>query len=197
MITQYTYGNNVEASMSNNVIQRYKKWAAAEIRADLDTRRTGLVTIFENVEHNINISCGIRSNNAFLGKAVYVVGRHKLDRRGTVGTHHYEHVFHSDSLNEVIDSLHDDGYKVYAVDNWEEYNPKNLMDEKLPYKSAFLFGEEQHGLSKESIDLCDDMVYIRQFGSVRSINVSNAAACVMYEYTRQWRNTSAVMDEKK
>lgn len=186
MITQYTYGVNTYASEKNNVIQMYKKWNAEEIRADLDPRRSKLVTIFENIDHNINISCAIRSNNAFLGSSVYVVGRHKLDRRGTVGTHHYEHVYYADTLDEVIDKLHDDGYYVYAVDNWPEYHPKNLIDTELPEKSAFLFGEEQFGLSKASIDKCDDMLYIQQFGSVRSMNVSCAASCIMYEYTKQW-----------
>jgi len=34
---------------------------------------------------------------------------------------------------------------------------------------------------------CDHCVYIPQFGSVRSINVAQAASVVMSEYSRQMR----------
>lgn len=187
MITQYSHGTNTVASKDNNVIDKYKAWGAADVRADLMPNRTKLVTIFENIGHNINIACAIRSNNAFLGGSVYVVGRRQLDTRGGVGTTHYENVYHADTLEEVIDRLHGEGYRVYAVDNWEEYAPKNLMGMELPERSAFLFGSEGDGLSRESIEMCDDMIYIRQYGSVRSMNVACAASCVMYEYSRQWQ----------
>ena len=78
--------------------------------------------------------------------------------------------------------------RIYAVDNIMEYNPKNILDIDFPKKSAFLFGEENTGLSKEELDLCDDMVYIEMFGSVRSLNVACAATVVEYEYSRRWRD---------
>ena len=68
-----------------------------------------------------------------------------------------------------------------------EYSPINLMDVALPKRSAFVFGEEGPGLSRGAIDLCDNMLYIGMFGSVRSLNVAVAAGIVQYEYSRQWR----------
>ena len=68
-----------------------------------------------------------------------------------------------------------------------EYSPINLMDVTLPKRSAFVFGEEGPGLSRDAISLCDNMLYIGMFGSVRSLNVAVAAGIVQYEYTRQWR----------
>lgn len=185
MIEQYSYGQNIAPNLNNNVIEKYKSWWAEEVRADLDKKRSDMVCIFENTDHNINIACGIRANNAFLGKEVYIVGRKRYDKRSAVGTHHYETVYHADTLKEVIDRLHQDGYTVFAVDNIDEYNPKNIWDIDLPIKSAFVFGNEGDGLSANSIKLCDDMVYIAQYGSVRSLNVACAAAVIMAEYTRQ------------
>ena len=68
-----------------------------------------------------------------------------------------------------------------------EYNTKLILDEKLPYKSAFVFGEEGPGLSQKDIELCDDMIYIGMYGSVRSLNVASAAAVIEFEYARQWK----------
>lgn len=186
-ITQYSFGKNLVASASNNVRDIYKEWTAAEVRADLFPRRSKMVCIFENIGYNINIACAIRSNNAFLGREVYIVGRKRYDTRGDCGTRHYTKVFHADTIQEVTDKLRADNYKLFAVDNIMEYNPKNMWDVEYPEKSAFIFGSESAGITQDALDLADEMVYIKMDGSVRSMNVACAASCIMAEYTRQHR----------
>lgn len=187
MIEQYSYGINTDANPNNNVIDRYKEWTAAEVRADLDTRRSEMVCIFENIGYNINIACSIRSNNAFCGKEVYITNRRRFDPRGAVGMKKYTKIFHADTIQEVADKLRPQGYTFFAVDNIMEYHPKNFWDVDYPAKSAFIFGSESEGISREALDLADDMVYIKMDGAVRSLNVACAATCVMAEYTRQHR----------
>lgn len=188
MIEHYSYGQCNCNSRKANVIDFYKQWQIEDIRADLQEKRSEAIMIFQNIEYNINIGCAIRSNNAFLGKAVYVCGRRKYDKRSAAGTNHYEHVYHADTLKEVIDNVRSLGYRIYAIDNIMEYNPINIMDVTFPRRSAFVFGEEGSGLTKYDIDLCDDMLYIGTCGSVRSLNVAVAAGIIQYEYSRQWRN---------
>ena len=187
MITKYSQGQMMIDSRKANVIDLYKKMRSDEIKADLQKNRSDVVLILQHIQYNINIGSAIRSNNAFLGKEVYVVGRRKYDIRSCAGTNHYENVYHADTLQEVIEYLHSLGYTIYAVDNIMEYNPVNLFDEELPKKSAFVFGEEGTGLSKEEIEMCDKMLYIGMYGSVRSLNVASAATVVEYEYSKQWR----------
>lgn len=187
MITKYSYGKDSVTSEKANVIDLYKKMRTDEIRADLQKNRSEVVMILNHINYNINIGTVIRSNNAFLGKEVYIVGRRRYDKRGTAGCSHYEHVYHADNLKEVVEYLHSLGYDVYAVDNVMEYNPINILQESFPRKSAFVFGEEGDGLSEEDIKLCDKMVYIGMYGSVRSLNVACAASVVEYEYCRQWK----------
>lgn len=187
MIKPYSFGQEVPPSKNNNVIDKFKEWTAAEIRADLDPRRTQMVNIFENVGYNINIACGIRSNNAFLGSRVYVVGRRRFDHRASVGAHHYEHCFSADTIEEVIQELKKENYTIFAVDNLLEKNPKNYWDVEYPAKSAFIYGAENEGISQTALDLADQLVYINMPGSVRSMNVACAASCIMAEYSRQHR----------
>ncbi len=186
MITKYGYSTDFCPSEKRNVIDKYKQWTDAEVQADLQSRRTQMVSIFLNLDHNINIASAIRANNAFLGKEVYIVGRRKWDRRGAVGSHRYEHVFHADTFDEVLDLLHSTGYTVYAIDNVKEYEPKNILYSPIQEKAAFLYGNEGDGLPEDVARKCDKMLYIQQFGSVRSLNVSQAAACVMMEYSRRF-----------
>lgn len=187
MITQYSHGINVEANPSNNVIDIYKKWSAEEIRAALQPNRMPLVNICINLGHGFNISSIIRASNCFLAKETYIVGRKRFDRRGAVGSTHIENCYHADTFDEVLEILHPLGYTIFAVDNIPEYNPKNLFDADIPVKSAFVYGSEGDGLSKDIIDKCDEMIFIRQTGSIRSLNVAQAAACIMSEYTRRYR----------
>lgn len=182
------YGVNLEAPSGNpNVTDLYKDWVMEEIRADLDTRRTKIVSVCMNLTKDFNKGSVIRANNAFSGGHVYLVGNRRYNRVGAVGTHNYEHVSHADTLEELVTMLKAAGYTVYAVDNLPDHSPRSVWDVEFPEKSAFIYGEEQRGLQPEEIALCDEMIYIQQTGSVRSLNIAQAAACVMSEYTRQHR----------
>lgn len=186
-ISKYTYGDNVSANSMNNVIDEYKEMDAAEVRELLKNKRKDFIAVFQNVGHDLNIATAIRSNNAFCGKEVYVVGRRRFDARGMCGVKHYEELYHADSFSEVFDKLKSEDYTVIAVDNIDFYNPKNAFDYVFPQKTAFVFGNESDGLDEETIDMCDDMVYIPTAGSVRSLNVSAAASVIMSMYCNQYR----------
>ncbi|KAB5607837.1 RNA methyltransferase [Bifidobacterium jacchi] len=56
---------------------------------------------------------------------------------------------------------------------------------RFPKRCLMLFGAEGPGLSKKALELADDVVYISQFGSVRSINAGAAAAVAMHCWIAQ------------
>ena len=58
----------------------------------------------------------------------------------------------------------------------------------MPEKSAFVIGNEGEGCPPEVIEMCDEMIYIHQRGSVRSLNVACASAVIMAEYNRRYFN---------
>ena len=55
----------------------------------------------------------------------------------------------------------------------------------LPKRCLMLFGAEGPGLSEKALELADDVVYISQYGSVRSINAGAAAAVSMHAWIAQ------------
>lgn len=186
---------------NRNVTDEFKGMSDDFIRLELQARRTQMVNIAMNLTHDFNKSACMRAHNAFGGKEFVFVNRineqnpeqeggvKKYDRRGAVGVHNYESIKHVrvDQWNDYFADLKADGYTIYAVDNTTGYNPEVIYDVELPEKSAFVYGEEGLGLSDEMIQACDAMVYIPQYGSVRSLNISQAAAAVMSEYSRQIR----------
>ena len=182
-----------------NVTDFYKGKSDDEIRADLDQRRGEMISIMQNLSHDFNKASAVRNSNAFgMRKLIFLnpenpaipdapEGIKKWDRRGSLGTQNYEHIEHRrvTDYQAVFDQLHADGYTIYAVDNTPGYQPQSLYNVTFPAKSAFLFGEERLGLADDLIAAADAMIYIRQYGSVRSINVSVAHGIIAAFYASQ------------
>lgn len=163
-----------------NVVDFYKYWENEAIIADLDNKRNDFVIAVERINGDFNFSTVIRNCNAFLGRMIYRCGKRQYDKRGTVGTHHYEHVEYSENVVDLVNYYRSEGYRIVAIDNVGE--AQDIRSYRWEPKSFMLFGEEGRGLSKEAIELADDIVYIPQFGSVRSLNIGTASGIAMYDY---------------
>lgn len=182
-----------------NVTDFYKGKTDNEIRTALDMQRGEMVSIMQNLSHDFNKASAVRNSNAFgMRKLIFLnpenpaipdakEGIKKWDRRGSLGTQNYEHIEHHRIIDypAIFKQLHQEGYTIYAIDNTPGYNPQSLYDVKFPAKSAFLFGEEKLGLADDLIAAADAMVYIPQYGSVRSINVGVAHGVIAAFYASQ------------
>lgn len=166
---------------TRNIINYLKYWSDFEINEFLDQKRHSFGVLCCNFAGDFNLATVIRNNNAFLAKEVFIYGKKKWDRRGSVGAHHYSHIRHLPSEKD-LDEIKD--YVWVGIDNIDGIAVP--MDSYVwPKNSLLCFGEEHHGLPPEVIKRCKDIVYIRQFGSVRSLNVGSAAAIAMYDYTNK------------
>lgn len=197
-----------------NVLDRYRYWGVEAIKADLDSRgRHGFEVAVENWTHDFNIGSMVRTANAFTANKVHIVGPHKWNRKGALMTELYQHVEHHPSIQELVDDWHErlaaqraealavleanqspadearrtletlDQAKVIALDIVDGAVPMETY--RFPEKCLMLFGAEGPGLSDKALELADDVVYISQFGSVRSINAGAAAAVAMHAWIAQ------------
>lgn len=169
---------------ARNVTDFYKYWETDAIIADLDTKRHNFSVLCANIQGDFNIGTVIRNANAFLAKEVIIYGKRKYDIRGTVGTHHYTHFKHVSEIDD-LNTLRTADVYIIGVDNID--GAEAIDDIKIPTDKhiIFAFGEENSGLTPEMLAICDALVYIKQFGSVRSLNVGSAAGIIMYEYCRR------------
>ena len=166
-----------------NVIDEFKFMTIDEIKYNLNTNRADFTSVFLNMTHDFNKSVGVRNHNAFAGKDVWFVGRKQWDKRGAVGTYHYEDIHYADCWDTFLE--HKPDGPIICVDNQQGYNHKHLGSFDLPKNSIFVYGEEKVGIPLEILDSADYTLAIPQFGSVRSLNVSVASGIIMYEYRRQ------------
>jgi len=166
-------------SDTRNVIDRYKGLPDEVIRADIDTRRVSLVYVLENLQGDFNFSNIIRTCNAFACSGIIFFGKRRYDRRGAVGTQNYENIWHTDSLEQLLEWTH------FSRRVAAEIGPKvtnNLYNYQWEKSTTLFLGEEGPGLSDKLVDVCDDVVEIPQRGSVRSMNVANVAGIMTYDY---------------
>ena len=180
--------------MSNetrNLIDHYHYWNHDAIVADLDSKRFNYSVVCCNIGNDFNIATVIRNANAFLAQEVVIYGNKKYDRRGTVGTHHYtnfRHVRDIDSLSDFFNmsavryAARGQRIRVLGIDNIPEAQDVNAFDFDPNVHYIMVFGQEQIGVPTEVLSMCDDVLYIPQYGSVRSINVGCASSIIMNNY---------------
>jgi tRNA G18 (ribose-2'-O)-methylase SpoU len=173
---------------TRNIIDHYHYWKHEAILADLDTRANNFSVLCSNLYNDFNIATCIRNSNAFLAKKVVIYGSKQYDRRGTVGTHHYVRMLHAGTfpgLVQTLDSLRQEvGMPLHlvAVDNVPGARRIDSYEWPKEKHVVMMFGQEQVGLPSELLEIADDIVYIAQYGSVRSLNVGTASGVVMYDY---------------
>ena len=169
---------------TRNLIDHYKYWNDDAIRADLDDKRFNYSVVCCNIGNDFNIATVIRNANAFLAKEVVIYGNKKYDRRGTVGTHHYtnfNHVRTVDDLQKYLSSFNKE-VRILGIDNVQDSVNINDYDFYPNIHYVMIFGQEQIGIPQNVLDMCDDILYIPQYGSVRSINVGTASGIIMNNY---------------
>jgi tRNA G18 (ribose-2'-O)-methylase SpoU len=168
---------------SRNVIDRYRYWTIAAIKADLDETRHAFHVAIENWQHDMNIGSIVRSANAFGADTVHIIGRRRWNKRGAMVTDRYQHVLHHDTVEQFVAWAVAANLPVIAIDNV----PGSVIIETYDFPKAcvLLFGQEGPGLSAEAIEAADAVVEITQFGSTRSINASAAAAVTMHAWVTQ------------
>lgn len=86
------------------------------------------------------------------------------------------------SITDAITYLKNCGYRVFAATERAE-NSYTQADFSMP--TAIVMGGEDNGISSENLRICDEWIKIPLLGTIASLNVSAAAAVLMYEVVRQ------------
>lgn len=173
-------------SSRQNVRDQFKGMSDDEIKAALKPYRNNLQLAFVNALRDFNFGGIIRASNVFCCESILYSGFRRYDPRGTVGTKNYEHVVHfaeEDGLKNYIRMDKMAGVR-FVVAEWIEGDPRMQPLPQYEWNDAsiLMLGEEGTGVPEEYLELADDIVYIPQFGSVRSMNVASAAHVCVYDY---------------
>jgi tRNA (guanosine-2'-O-)-methyltransferase len=156
------------------------------VRAVLDRRQPDLTVLLEDVQVPRNLAAILRSCDAagvLAAHAVWPGGRLKLSRPASGGTRKWVPVVRHRTLGEALAHLRERGFRVLAAHPAPGAAPFREEDYTRP--TAFLLGTEETGVTPEAAAAVDGWVAIPMAGMGTSLNVSVAAALLLFEAARQ------------
>ncbi len=86
------------------------------------------------------------------------------------------------SIRNTIKMLQQENFQIVGA---TEKSRKLLYDADFRKPTAIVMGAEDTGISKEVLKLCDEQLAIPMIGKIESLNVSAAAAVLLFEVVRQ------------
>ena len=147
-------------------------------------RGARLVAILDEVRDPGNAGTIIRAADAAGADGVIFTGR-SVDAynpkvvRSTTGSLFHLPIAQGGSLESALDGVRDGGLRVLAADIKGDDLP--LVRDRLAEPTAWLFGNEAHGLSDEALALADAAVRVPIYGHAESMNLATAASVCLYE----------------
>jgi len=154
----------------------------------LTKRQANLTVMFEEVQNPYNVSAIIRTADSVGINAVHFVGHEKADlrKRTSMGSHAWVKSHCHETTEHAISSLKKQNMQVLVTHLDSSAVDFREIDYTLP--TAIILGQEKYGTSDEAIAMADHSIVIPMVGMVQSLNVSVAAALILYEAQRQRQN---------
>ena len=168
----------------------------ARLKAVLDRRMADLTVVAEQVEKPHNLSAILRTCDA-----AGVLEAHAVCRQGRLptfnstaqGSQKWVPLRVHDTIDGALATLKAQGFRLVGTHLGVEAVEYGACDYTGP--TAFVLGAEKWGLSAEAAALVDQAVFIPMGGMVQSLNVSVAAATLLFEALRQ-RRAAGLLPER-
>ena len=155
------------------------------IKQMLIQRQTDLTVLMEEVHKPHNVAALIRTCDAVGIHAAHVVWNQNYSLRvGTsLGAHHWVGMHEHSDIETAIAHLKGQGMQVLVTNLSDDAVDCREVDYTLP--TAIILGQEKFGATKNAIALADKEIVVPMVGMTVSLNVSVAAAVILYEAQRQ------------
>lgn len=158
-----------------------------KFKAVARARQHSLHIVLENVHDPHNVSAVLRTCDAAGIPAVsllyYLEKFPRIGKKSSASAVKWIEKEKYTDIKECYANLRKHGFNIYATSLTE--GSINLYDINLSEKCAVVLGNEHRGVSDEAAELADKRLFIPMFGMVQSLNISVAAAVIIYEALRQ------------
>ncbi len=146
-----------------------------------------LVVVLDQLTDPQNVGAILRSCAAFGATAVILTGRHAPPASGVLakaasGAADLVPIIRVVNLARALEQLAELGYWRVGLDSQA---PQPIGEVDLSSNLAIVLGAEGSGLRQLTASKCDFLARIPAGGELASLNVSNAAAIILYEVARR------------
>ncbi|MFJ1322851.1 TrmH family RNA methyltransferase [Capnocytophaga canis] len=156
----------------------------------LSLRTNHFTVAVEDVFQMHNTSAVIRSCEVFGVQQAHLIEQRfgkRLDAKIAMGAQKWVDTFRYESTQECMDTLRAKGYQIVATTPHQD--AYLLNDFNITRKSAFFFGTEKSGLSKEVLNQADTYLKIPMVGFTESLNISVCVAIILQQLTEKLRKS--------
>ena len=167
------------------------------MRQVLDHRQPDLTVVMAGVHKEHNVSAVLRSCDAVGVTEVHSMGAEAhlaIKRTASAGVGKRVPLRQHASIMRGCAELRARGFQLLGAHLHASAADFRTVDYRRP--TAIVLGREKEGLDAEAADLCDGFIMIPMLGLAESLNVSVAAAVILYEAQRQ-RQAAGMYRERR
>lgn len=160
---------------------------SGELNFQFSSNCTLLIT--ENIENPDNLGMTLRTADAAGVSAVLVNGNganpfHKNCVRASRGAVGRLPLFYVESMDLALEALKSSGWRVFGATSNTE---KEFYETKITFPNVVIVGNENTGITTQTLEMCTDLARISMAPGQSSLNVGVATGVILFEITRQKR----------
>jgi tRNA G18 (ribose-2'-O)-methylase SpoU len=148
-----------------------------------------LTLVLDNLRSAFNVGSIFRTAECFSIKELILCGytatpENDKVKKTSMGTSNKVKWKIYEQTRDAIRELKLKGNRIYALETTS--NAININQTQFKKPCALILGNEALGISKEILNLVDEIIFIRLSGTKNSLNVGSAAAIACYAVSTQW-----------
>lgn len=157
------------------------------ITRSTQNEKNALFVLLDELQDPHNVGAIIRSAVAFGAKAILMPEHNQTHITGTViktssGMNFSIPIVKIGNINTTLSKLKEKGFWTYALTGEGD---TSLVKTTFDTHAVLVIGSEGSGIKQKTLEVCDFKLSIPINNLCESLNASNAAAVVMYEWSKQ------------
>ena len=161
-----------------------------------EAEKTPLIVVLDDIRSLYNVGSVFRTADAFRLEALYLCGitacppNAEIHKTALGGEESVDWQYFRDT-EDAVRALKAKQYYVYSIEQVEGSTKLQTLSlaeveqTTSPKGYAIVLGNEVKGVKQNVVDMSDSCLEIPQFGTKHSLNVSNAASMVIWEFAKQ------------
>lgn len=147
-----------------------------------------LALVLQSVSYPVNVGSLFRIADAVRATHMYLCGATPTPPNATIAKvgrlkeNTVPWTYH-ERAEDAIMQIRQDGWGIAALELAENAEPYYGID--YPERVCLVLGNEDHGVTRSTLELCDLAVFIPMYGKGHSLNVHVSAAVVLYHILHQ------------
>ena len=147
-----------------------------------------LALVLQSVAYPVNVGSLFRIADATGVKKMFLCGITPTPPNTTItkvgrDKHQIVKWYYEKRAEDALQILREEGYHICALELTDQSVPYFEVD--FPQKLCLVVGNEDHGVTRSTLALCDTAIFVPMYGKGRSLNVHVCAAVVLYHISQQ------------